>query len=100
MISFENDYTTGAHPQVLKMLLETNLEAVSGYGSDSYCSSAREKISKACECPEADVYFLIGGTQTNAVVISTLLKSYEGVITAATGHINIHEAGADRKSVV
>ncbi|EOS78011.1 hypothetical protein C819_00627 [Lachnospiraceae bacterium 10-1] len=94
MISFENDYTTGAHPQVLKMLLETNLEAVSGYGSDSYCSSAREKISKACECPEADVYFLIGGTQTNAVVISTLLKSYEGVITAATGHINIHEAGA------
>lgn len=94
MVSFENDYTTGAHPQVLKRLLETNLEAVSGYGSDAYCSSAREKIRKACACPEADVYFLVGGTQTNAVVISTMLKNYEGVITAATGHINVHEAGA------
>lgn len=94
MVSFENDYTTGAHPQVLKRLLETNLEAVSGYGSDAYCSSAREKIIKASACPEADVYFLVGGTQTNAVVISTMLKNYEGVITAATGHINVHEAGA------
>lgn len=77
MVSFENDYTTGAHPQVLKRLLETNLEAVSGYGSDAYCSSAREKIRKACACPEADVYFLVGGTQTNAVVISAMLKNYE-----------------------
>ncbi len=94
MISFENDYTTGAHPDILKKLAETNLEPASGYGADPYCKSACEKIRKACGAPEADIYFLAGGTQTNAVVISSMLRSYEGVLAAETGHIGVHEAGA------
>ena len=94
MISFESDYITGAHPKVLQRLMETNLEPQPGYGSDSYCASAAEKIKAACECPEADVQFLVGGTQTNAIVITSMLQEYEGVISAATGHIHAHEAGA------
>lgn len=94
MISFESDYIAGAHPQVLQKLIETNLEALSGYGSDHYCESAREKIKEACNCPEADVSFLVGGTQTNAIVISSMLSAYEGVIAVETGHVNSHEAGA------
>lgn len=94
MISFESDYIAGAHPAVLKRLAETNMESLPGYGSDIYCSSAREKIVKACGCPDADVQFLTGGTQTNALVISMMLEDYEGVIAARTGHINVHEAGA------
>ena len=72
MISFESDYTTGAHPTVLKRLIETNLEPLSGYGTDPYCESARRKIREACECPDADVHFLVGGTQTNSTVIAAL----------------------------
>lgn len=94
MISFESDYTTGAHPLILQHLMKTNLEPQPGYGSDIYCERAREKIKKACNCPEAEVFFLAGGTQTNAVVISSMLKQYEGVLSAQTGHINGHEAGA------
>lgn len=94
MISFENDYNTGAHPQIMARLLETNLEPLSGYGSDPYCESARRKIREACGCPEAEVEFLTGGTQTNAAVISSILRDYEGVIAARTGHVSIHEAGA------
>lgn len=94
MISFESDYIAGAHPMILKRLAETNLESLPGYGTDSYCESAREKIKHACHCPEAEVEFLVGGTQANAVVISTMLKDYEGVIAAGTGHISTHEAGA------
>ena len=94
MISFENDYTTGAHPKLLERLLETNLEALSGYGSDSYCESACQKIRTVCSCPDADILFLTGGTQTNSIIISSLLKEYEGVLSAQTGHINTHEAGA------
>lgn len=94
MLSFENDYNVGAHPQILKRLLETNLQPETGYGQDPYCAQAKEKIRKACGHPEADIFFLVGGTQTNAVVIDTLLHSYEGVVAAATGHINVHEAGA------
>ncbi|MCD8337680.1 MAG: low specificity L-threonine aldolase [Lachnospiraceae bacterium] len=94
MLSFESDYTTGAHPAILQRLMETNLEAASGYGEDPYCESAKEKIRLACECPEADVWFLTGGTQTNATVISTMLRSYQGVVAADTGHVNTHEAGA------
>ncbi len=75
-------------------LLETNLEPLSGYGSDPYCESARRKIREACGCPEAEVEFLTGGTQTNAAVISSMLRDYEGVIAARTGHVSIHEAGA------
>ena len=94
MISFESDYTEGAHPQILKRLMETNLEQLSGYGADAYCESAREKIRAACGAPEAQVWFISGGTQTNQLVISSLLRSYEGVIAAETGHVNGHEAGA------
>lgn len=94
MISFESDYITGAHPKVLQRLIDTNLQVQTGYGLDEYCASAAQKIKAACDCPEADVQFLVGGTQTNAIVISTMLREYEGVISAATGHIHAHEAGA------
>ncbi len=94
MISFENDYITGAHPKVLQHLMDTNLQVQSGYGNDDYCASAAEKIKAACGCPGADVQFLVGGTQTNAIVITTMLHEYEGVISATTGHIHAHEAGA------
>lgn len=94
MISFENDYIQGAHPEVLKRLTETNLEPLSGYGTDPYCESAREKIRRECGCPEAEIHFLVGGTQTNAVVIDAMLKGYEGVAAADTGHVAVHEAGA------
>lgn len=94
MISFENDYIAGAHPLILQRFVETNMESLTGYGADGYCESAKEKIKKACECQDAQVEFLVGGTQTNAIVISTMLHDYEGVIAASTGHISTHEAGA------
>ena len=94
MVSFENDYIAGAHPAVLAKLCETNTEALSGYGTDKYCESAKDKIRKAIGMSEADVEFLVGGTQTNAIVISTMLNDYEGVIAAETGHVSVHEAGA------
>ena len=94
MISFASDYITGAHPKILKRLAETNLEGLSGYGTDPYCEQAKEKIRQACACPDADVEFLVGGTQTNLVVIATMLQDHEGVIAANAGHINTHEAGA------
>lgn len=94
MTTFENDYSAGAHPKVMQRLLETNLEPVTGYGNDPYCASAREKIRAACGCPGADVVFLVGGTQANAVVIGTMLKGYEGVLAADTGHVAVHEGGA------
>ena len=94
MVSFENDYNTGAHPEVLRRLLETNLEPQTGYGADKWCASAAEKIRLACQSPEADVEFSAGGTQTNAVVISSLLRDWEGVIAVETGHVAAHEAGA------
>lgn len=94
MISFASDYIAGAHPQVLKRLVETNLEPLPGYGEDAWCASAKDKIRKACGCPDAQVEFLTGGTQTNQLVISTLLREHEGVIAAKTGHVSSHEAGA------
>jgi len=94
MISFESDYVAGAHPKVLQRLIETNLEALSGYGSDCHTKRACEKIKAACGCEEAQVFLLTGGTQTNAIVISTMLESYEGVLAADTGHVGCHEAGA------
>lgn len=94
MLYFVNDYSEGAHEAILQKLLDTNMEKLSGYGSDSYCESAKEKIRKACGLPKADVYFISGGTQTNQLVIDSVLQKYEGVIAAATGHINAHEAGA------
>lgn len=94
MLSFECDYTTGAHPKILERLMETNLEPAPGYGADEYCESAICKIKKACGKEDAEVFFLVGGTQTNQTVISTMLLPYEGVIAATTGHVSVHEAGA------
>lgn len=94
MISFASDYVAGAHPEIIKRLLETNMENLSGYGTDPYCAQAAEKIRQYCHCSEAEVYFLVGGTQTNQIVISTMLQLYEGVIAADSGHVNVHEAGA------
>ncbi len=94
MLDFVNDYAEGAHDKILDRLRETNLESTPGYGNDSFCESARQKIRKACGCEGADVYFLVGGTQSNQVVIDSVLRGYEGVIAAETGHIAVHEAGA------
>ena len=93
-IWFMSDYMEGACPEILEALAKTNLEKTPGYGTDVYCESAREKIRAACGCPGAEVHFLVGGTQTNATVIDSLLKSYQGVIAAETGHISVHESGA------
>lgn len=94
MLFFENDYCEGAHETILKRLAETNMEKVPGYGRDFYCDQAKEKIKEACGCPNGEVYFLVGGTQTNSVVIASMLNRYEGVLSAVTGHVNSHEAGA------
>lgn len=94
MLHFENDYNKGMHPELLKALVETNDEGQAGYGMDDYTASAVEKIRQACACPQAEVDFLVGGTQTNQVVIDSVLAPYEGVIAADTGHISVHEAGA------
>lgn len=94
MLSFESDYICGAHESVLNKLVETNYEQLTGYGKDKYCESAKEKIKKFCKNENAQVFFLSGGTQTNQIVIDTMLSDYEGVLCADTGHINFHEAGA------
>lgn len=94
MISLESDYIKGAHPFLLQRLKETNEEALSGYGSDKYCERAAEKIKAACGRDDAEVFFLTGGTQTNAIVIAAMVPSYAGVLAADTGHISVHEAGA------
>jgi len=94
MLSFENDYSQGAHEKILQRLIETNMDAQTGYGFDEYTESAKTKIKEACGCPEAEVHFLVGGTQTNQVVIDSMLAGYEGVVAATTGHVSVHEAGA------
>ena len=93
MVNFESDYICGAHPRLMQRLAETNLEPQTGYGDDDYSISARRKILEACGCPGGDVFFLSGGTQANVVAISSLLKPWQGVVTAKTGHIHVHEAG-------
>ena len=94
MLSFESDYIEGAHPLILQRLIETNMEQLSGYGADRYTLSAKQKIADACDCPHAQVALLTGGTQTNQIIIDTLLRPYEGVVAAETGHVSVHEAGA------
>ena len=91
---FASDYMEGAHPLILQRLMETNLLHTVGYGTDEFSESARAKVRKACNAPDADVYFLVGGTQTNATVIGSILRPYQGVIAAETGHVSTHEAGA------
>lgn len=94
MIRFECDYTEGAHPRIIERLAATNLEQTPGYGVDEYCERARDYIKAACDAPDADVHFLVGGTQANTVVIKSVLRPHQGVLCAATGHINCHETGA------
>ena len=94
MLSFESDYTEGAHERILRRLAQTNLEQTPGYGNDKYSESAKEKIRDAFGLPDADVFFLVGGTQTNSTVIASMLRDYEGVIAVGTGHIGVHESGA------
>jgi len=94
MYSFRNDYSEGAHPKVLQALSDTNFEQSCGYGLDPRCLSAADLIRELCQAPDADIHFLVGGTQTNLVVIDSLLRPYEAVIAAHTGHVNVHETGA------
>lgn len=94
MLYFQSDYQEGCAPEILKVLTETNLEQTPGYGQDVYCEEARALIRKAVGNPDADVHFLVGGTQTNSTVIRALLRNYQGVVCAETGHITGHEGGA------
>lgn len=92
--SFRNDYSEGAHPAILKALTDTNFEQLDGYGEDKYSIAAAEKIRKELNCPDADIHFVMGGTQANMLCIGSFLKPYESVIAAQTAHIEVHEAGA------
>lgn len=94
MISFNCDYNEGAHPEILRRLMQTNLEQEPGYGDDKFTISAKEKIRQAIQCPDADITFLVGGTQTNATVIDAVLPHYGAVVATETGHIAAHESGA------
>ena len=94
MIRFNCDYGEGAHPVILQKLVETNMVQTPGYGEDEFCREAADMIREACHAPEAAVHFLVGGTQTNLTVIDAALRPYQGVISAATGHIHVHETGA------
>ncbi len=93
-LSFSSDYMEGAHPDILKRLMDTNMEKSAGYGLDEYSESAKDKIREVCGAPGAEVYFLTGGTQANATMIDAMLRSYQGVMAADSGHISVHEAGA------
>ena len=94
MTQFQCDYNEGAHPLIIQRLCDTNMEQTVGYGEDQYCEEARALIRKACEREDVDVHLLVGGTQTNTTVISHTLRPYQGVLTAVSGHINVHETGA------
>ena len=94
MIRFDCDYNNGCHPRILEALAATNDEQHPGYGTDAHCARARDLIRSACDAPGADVHFLVGGTQTNAVIIAAALRPWEGVLSAESGHIAAHETGA------
>lgn len=94
MIYFNCDYTEGAHPEILQMLQKTNMEQTVGYGEDEYCMEAISYVKKHCKRDDIEVQFLVGGTQTNLLVISSALRPHQGVMSASTGHINVHESGA------
>ena len=98
MIRFESDYLEGCCPQILEALRETNLEQTLGYGEDPHCARAADLIRSVFGCPDAEVHFLVGGTQTNATVIASQLRPHQGVVCAASGHINVHETGAVEQS--
>ena len=94
MYSFRNDYSEGAHPNVLQALADTNLRQTVGYGMDPCCQAAADTIRRLCAAPDAAVHFLVGGTQVNLVTIDAFLQSYEAVVAAQTGHVSTHETGA------
>src|SRR5690606_5074516 len=94
MYNFKNDYSEGAHANILNKLLETNLVQQLGYGDDEYTSAAKALLKAKIDNPQVDIHFLSAGTQTNLLVISCLLKSHEAVISVQSGHIYAHEAGA------
>ena len=94
MIRFDSDYVSNAHPRILARLQETAENQYPGYGTDAVCERAKAYIRAACAAPEADVHFLVGGTQTNTTLISAILRPHQGVVSADTGHINTHESGA------
>ena len=93
-IKFETDYQEGAHPRILERLIQTNNEQTSGYGDDIHTKHAQELIRNLIHKPDSEVFFMIGGTQTNTTVINFLLSPIEGVIAVSSGHINVHESGA------
>lgn len=94
MIRFNCDYLEGAHPRIMQALVESNMVQTSGYGEDEYCAEAREKIKEVCKCEDAAVHFLVGGTQANLTVISSILRPHQAVLCVKEGHINVHETGA------
>lgn len=94
MIRFDTDYVEGAHPKILKRIVDTNFEQTSGYGNDEYTKAAIEKIREVVDRENVDVHFLPGGTITNTTVIKSILKPFEAAVCVQTGHINTHEAGA------
>ena len=94
MLRFQNDYSEGAHPNVLRALCDTNLSATPGYGLDDDCHRAADAIRVRFACPDADVHFLVGGTQTNLLAAAAFLRPWEAMVAADTGHVNVHETGA------
>lgn len=94
MIYFQCDYTEGCHPKILEKLTETNFMQTPGYSEDPICDAARAAVRKVCGTPDADVHFLVGGTQANSTVISHILRPWQGALCADTGHIAVHETGA------
>ena len=94
MLRFQNDYSEGAHPNVLRALCDTNLCSTPGYGLDDDCRRAADAIRARFACPDADVHFLVGGTQTNQLAAAAFLRPWEAMVAADTGHINVHETGA------
>ena len=94
MLRFQNDYSEGAHPNVLRALCDTNLSATPGYGLDDDCRRAADAIRARFACPDADVHFLVGGTQTNLLAAAAFLRPWEAMVAADTGHVNVHETGA------
>lgn len=94
MYSFRNDYSECCHPAILDRLASLGIQANPGYGTDSYCTVAADKIRQVIQCPQAAIHFLVGGTQANMTVIDALLRPFQAVIAADSGHINVHETGA------
>lgn len=94
MIRFNCDYSEGAHPKVLELLMKTNMEQTAGYGEDPYCKRAADLIRQKTGCGDAAVHFTVGGTQVNTIALAASLRPHQGALCADSGHINIHESGA------